>query len=268
MEFRTVQGSSVKMLVEVLKELTNDVNVFFDKTGVRIVSFDLSHVALFHAFMEAEKIEEYRCNKQYTVGISLVNFFKLIKNVCVNDELELRLKEENLDVMEITILNRAKNTRWFYEMKLMDIDDDLIEIPEKDYMTCITMVSSEFQKICRDLSIISDKVRLQCRGGEITLSCTGDIGNCQLDIGKEHPEVTVNIAGDKEIDECFSVRYMCTFSKASGLCNSVDIFIMPEYPMIVKYKIGDLGTLMFALAPQVGEGADDENAPMDESSGE
>eukprot|EP00899_Mesostigma_viride_P023372 jgi/Mesvir1/4219/Mv22633-RA.1 len=99
MEFRTVQGSSIKLLVESLKELTNDVNVFFDQSGVRIVSFDMSHCALFHAFMDADKIEEYRCNKQYTVGISLVNLFKLIKNVSVNDEMELRLRDEALDVM-------------------------------------------------------------------------------------------------------------------------------------------------------------------------
>eukprot|EP00899_Mesostigma_viride_P009098 jgi/Mesvir1/1818/Mv21407-RA.1 len=135
MEFRTVQGSSIKLLVESLKELTNDVNVFFDQSGVRIVSFDMSHCALFHAFMDADKIEEYRCNKQYTVGISLVNLFKLIKNVSVNDEMELRLRDEALDVMDITITNRVKNTKWSYTMKLMDIDEDLIEIPEKEYMT-------------------------------------------------------------------------------------------------------------------------------------
>eukprot|EP00899_Mesostigma_viride_P011564 jgi/Mesvir1/20408/Mv12312-RA.1 len=128
--------------------------------GVRIVSFDLAHCALFHAFLEASKIEEYKCNKQYTIGISLVNLFKLLKNVTVNDELELRLDDANLDVLQITILNRVKNTRWTYEMKLMDIDEEMIEIPEKEYMTCITMVSSEFQKICRDISIVADKAEL------------------------------------------------------------------------------------------------------------
>eukprot|EP00899_Mesostigma_viride_P025639 jgi/Mesvir1/625/Mv22173-RA.1 len=250
MEFRTVQGSSIKMLVEVLKELTNDVNFFFDQKGVRIVSFDLAHCALFHAFLEASKIEEYKCNKQYTIGISLVNLFKLLKNVTVNDELELRLDDANLDVLQITILNRVKNTRWTYEMKLMDIDEEMIEIPEKEYMTCITMVSSEFQKICRDISIVADKVRIECGGDNIVLSGSGDIGNCQLEIGKNHPEMTLNAVNGDRIDETYSVRYLCTFSKASGLCNTVDIFIMPEYPMIVKYKIGDLGSLMFALAPQ------------------
>eukprot|EP00899_Mesostigma_viride_P000433 jgi/Mesvir1/10390/Mv10588-RA.1 len=263
MEFRTVQGSSIKLLVESLKELTNDVNVFFDQSGVRIVSFDMSHCALFHAFMDADKIEEYRCNKQYTVGISLVNLFKLIKNVSVNDEMELRLRDEALDVMDITITNRVKNTKWSYTMKLMDIDEDLIEIPEKEYMTCITMVSSEFQKICRDLAIVSDRVRFQCAGDNITLSCEGDIGNCTLEIGKEHPDMKVVIGEKENIDEHFSLRYLCTFSKAAGLCNSVDIFIMPQYPMIVKYKIGDLGTLMFVLAPQV-DGADNQESATEE----
>eukprot|EP00899_Mesostigma_viride_P027345 jgi/Mesvir1/7796/Mv11739-RA.1 len=261
MEFRTVQGASVKVLVEVLKELTNDVNIYFTKRGLRIVSFDLSHCALFHAFMEAEHIEEYRCNKEYTIGVSLVNFFKLIKNVSVNDELELKLSDENLDVLHITILNRAKNTRWSYEMKLMDIDEEMIEIPEKEYMTCITMVSTEFQKMCRDLAVVADRVRFRCNGDNIVLSGSGDIGTCQLEIGKDHPDMKVNIAKGGDVDECFSVRYLCTFSKAAGLCNSVDIFIMPEYPMIIKYKIGDLGTLMFALAPLVEDTEEEAEEP-------
>eukprot|EP00899_Mesostigma_viride_P017335 jgi/Mesvir1/25602/Mv01830-RA.1 len=235
MEFRTVQGSSIKMLVEVLKELTNDVNFFFDQKGVRIVSFDLAHCALFHAFLEASKIEEYKCNKQYTI------------------DHDSQPREEH---------------PWTYEMKLMDIDEEMIEIPEKEYMTCITMVSSEFQKICRDISIVADKVRIECGGDNIVLSGSGDIGNCQLEIGKNHPEMTLNAVNGDRIDETYSVRYLCTFSKASGLCNTVDIFIMPEYPMIVKYKIGDLGSLMFALAPQVGEETEEgegEREAMDEN---
>eukprot|EP00899_Mesostigma_viride_P000935 jgi/Mesvir1/10842/Mv03546-RA.1 len=251
MEFRTVQGSSIKLLVEALKELSNDVNIRFDAEGVHITAMDGCHVALFHVHLEAGKIEEYTCAQSFTVGVSLLNLYKLLKNVSTNDELELKLSKENTDVMEINITNKVKKTRWCYSMKLLDIDESSLEVPEKEYMTVITMVSTEFQKICRDLSVVSETVTIRCTGREITMSCSGDIGDCCLEIGEEFPEMSVDVGEDASICEQFSLRYLCTFSKASGLCNSVQLYMSHEYPIIVKYKVGDLGVLLFALAPKM-----------------
>eukprot|EP00899_Mesostigma_viride_P009131 jgi/Mesvir1/18219/Mv09498-RA.1 len=258
MEFRTVQGSSIKLLVEALKELTNDVNVRFDPTGVHITAMDGCHCALFHVNLQASKIEEYSCSQNFTVGVSLLNLYKLLKNVSSNDELELRLDAAKQEVMEINIVNKVKNTKWSYSMKLLDIDENTLEIPEKEYSVCITMVSSEFQKICRDLSVVADTVNMKCEGRHITMSCSGDIGDCHLEIGEEFPEMEVDVKDEKEvIDEVYSLRYLCTFSKSAGLCNSVQLFLSHDYPIIVKYKVGDLGVLMFALAPKIDMSTDD-----------
>ena len=44
----TVQSGAIRTLVEVLKEVLNDVNIVFDETGARITAMDASHVALIH----------------------------------------------------------------------------------------------------------------------------------------------------------------------------------------------------------------------------
>ena len=43
-----------------------------------------------------------------------------------------------------------------FEMKLMDIDSEHLGIPETEYEAIIRMPSSEFARICRDLSSIGD----------------------------------------------------------------------------------------------------------------
>ena len=43
-----------------------------------------------------------------------------------------------------------------YELKLMDIDQEHLSIPETDYDATIVMSSAEFQRICRDLMVISE----------------------------------------------------------------------------------------------------------------
>ena len=43
-----------------------------------------------------------------------------------------------------------------FEMKLMDIDSEHLGIPETEYQAIVRMPSSEFARICKDLSSIGD----------------------------------------------------------------------------------------------------------------
>jgi len=43
-----------------------------------------------------------------------------------------------------------------FELKLMDIDSESLGIPDTDYKAVVRMPSSEFQRICRDLTTIGD----------------------------------------------------------------------------------------------------------------
>lgn len=43
-----------------------------------------------------------------------------------------------------------------FEMKLMDIDSEHLGIPDAEYQAIVRMPSSEFARICKDLSSIGD----------------------------------------------------------------------------------------------------------------
>lgn len=45
----------------------------------------------------------------------------------------------------------------------MDIDSDTLGIPDTDYDARVTMPSSEFARIVRDLSTLGESVRLEVR---------------------------------------------------------------------------------------------------------
>src|ERR1700735_3411063 len=48
-----------------------------------------------------------------------------------------------------------------YDMKLMDIDSDTLGIPETEYDARVTMASSKFTRIVRDLSQRGESVRIE-----------------------------------------------------------------------------------------------------------
>jgi proliferating cell nuclear antigen len=43
-----------------------------------------------------------------------------------------------------------------FDLKLMDIDGEHLGIPETDYDVAVNMPSAEFQRICRDLSVLGE----------------------------------------------------------------------------------------------------------------
>lgn len=54
-----------------------------------------------------------------------------------------------------------------------------------------------------------------------------------------------------EISQQYSISSLQLFTKATPMCKNVEIFISDDFPLIVQYLIGDLGTLRFLLASRI-----------------
>ena len=49
------------------------------------------------------------------------------------------------------------------------------------------------------------------------------------------------------------------FTKASTLSQSVCLYLSLEFPLMVEYKLTNLGAIRFYLAPRISENDNDEN---------
>jgi proliferating cell nuclear antigen len=121
------------------------------------------------------------------------------------------------------------------------------------------MPSSEFSRICRELYAINETVNIEVDknyikfyvnneniGGGFTLeSNDSDIADLQCKI---ETDSVVNLA--------FALRYLNMFTKASSIGQQVNLFLSKEIPLMVQYKLAELGVLKFYLAPRI---SDDEN---------
>lgn len=67
-----------------------------------------------------------------------------------------------------------------FELKLMDISSENLGIPETEYAASVRMSSSEFQRICKDLSSIGDTVEMSVTKDGIKFSTSGDIGSASV----------------------------------------------------------------------------------------
>ena len=84
MKLVTIQSTAVKSVFEVLKEILNDVNVYFTPQGVSIVTLDTARTSLVDLNLSADNFEEYECSEPVIAGINIANTFKLLKSITLS----------------------------------------------------------------------------------------------------------------------------------------------------------------------------------------
>ena len=106
------------------------------------------------------------------------------------------------------------------------------------------MSSSEFSRICRELYAINETVNIEADKNYIKFYVNNETigGGFTL------------LSNDSENAD---LRYLNMFTKASSIGQQVNLFLSKEFPLMVQYKLAELGVLKFYLAPRISD--NDEN---------
>jgi len=249
---KTVQSQSIKILVESLKEVLTDINLFFDSNGFKIMTMDNARVALVYVRLLKDNFEEYYCSSKQMCGINMIYFFKLLKTVGNNDVLTLFIRKNNMNELGIRIENKEKNTITESYLKMLDISEEKLEIPDIAYDSVISMPSVDLQKYCRDLSVISNQVLISSTESKFILESNGDFATQKIIIGEAQNGLIFS-KKNQNVSETFDLKYLNSFTKSTNLCSTVEIFLKENYPLVIEYNVANLGKLQFCLAPKIKE---------------
>ena len=245
MKLVTIQASAFKSTFEVLKDILNDVNIYFRPDGMYVVTLDTARTSLVDMYLAADNFEEYHCeHEEIIAGINISNTFKLLKTITNNDVLQIEIKSK--EYMNIEIISETKRTNTKFQLKLLDINESRIEVPDVEMTTVTTLPSADFQRLCRDMSNIGTDIEIKRDGNEIRLKCEGDFANQETSI--ECPDESPVMSG------LYSLKYLNIFTKATSMCASVQIIQETGNRfLILKYNVANLGELKFYLATKVSE---------------
>ncbi len=145
-------------VVDAIKDLVQDCNFDCNDSGIALQAMDNSHVALVSMILKAESFSPFRCDRNLALGINLTSLTKVLRAAQNEDILTLKA-EDAPDVVNLVFESSETDRLSEYDIKLMDIDQEHLGIPDTDYAATIEMPSSEFQRICRDLIAMSESGR-------------------------------------------------------------------------------------------------------------
>jgi proliferating cell nuclear antigen len=243
-----------------IKDLLVDTTMSFSKDGIKLVALDNTHVVMIHLKLDAKRFEEFYCDTPVSIGVNLANFQKLLKTVNTSDTLTLFLEHNDRNRLGIRVENEEKHTKTEFKMNLLDLDSSNFDIPPLSFNSCIMLPSAYFQKIIRDMASISEKVELKNVGKQFSLTCCGDF--CSQETILKDTDQGAGIGDDPLGDDSmtggdgdgvivqgmFSLRYLVLFTKCSALCQTVELFMKSDFPLIVNYNLA-LGSLKLCLSP-------------------
>ncbi|KAJ3056741.1 hypothetical protein HK097_004602 [Rhizophlyctis rosea] len=257
LEARMTQAATLKKLLDAIKELVTDANFDCNDAGINLQAMDNSHVALVAFLLRAQGFEHYRCDRNHSLGISLASLTKILK--CAgNDDVVTLKSEEDGDLLSLVFESPNQDRVSEYDLKLMDIDSEHLGIPETEYDAVVKLSSSEFQRICRDLSVLSESVIIDCSKDGIKFSASGDIGSGSVKLKQgasvdDNADTSTTIELKQAVTLTFSLKYLSNFTKATPLSDTVTLSMSGEVPLLVEYKVSDVGYIRYYLAPKIGD---------------
>lgn len=250
LEIRTAQASTFRSLIEGQKEFLVDVNWQVDTTGIRVFATDEREQTFCHLKLYAERFEFFYIANNMTLGINMLSLFRLVKTIGNQDTLTLFVDKTDINRLGIRIESVEKNKVTTYRLKLMDVDSQSVVLPPTRFPYAITMPSGDFQKLCRDLSQVGDTVRIKSQGNELIFICRGDSAEQETVIGETDGGLSITKREDPGsiIQDEYDLKYLQMFTKCTSLSNSVEIYMKKDFPLLIRYTVGNLGEIKLCLA--------------------
>ncbi|KAF8742327.1 hypothetical protein AX14_005195 [Amanita brunnescens Koide BX004] len=179
LEAKLGEAGLLKKVLDAVKELVTDANFECNEEGIHLQAMDNSHVALVAVLLHTNGFVSYRCDRPLPLGVNLGSLSKVLK--CAKDDDICTLKALD-DADTLNLIYEAKHSDRVaeYDMKLMDIDIDALGIPDTEYDARITMPSTEFARIVRDLSSLGESVRIDVSKEGVRFTCDGEAANANV----------------------------------------------------------------------------------------
>jgi proliferating cell nuclear antigen len=256
---QTFQGSIVRTLFEVLKDVIYESLLLISPERIKITTMDSSKSSLVYMNLKASSFEAYHCNEEFKVGVSMLSLFKLIKSISSKtDIVTFFLHKDRPYELGIGIHNEYHKSSTVFSLKMLDLNHLNINIPSFEYDKIVTLPSTTLQKLCRDMMNLSSFVLIESSPNKLTLSVQGDFASQSTTFQQEEEEGEEDEKQQTEesFNGLFSLKFLNLFGRSSSLSPNVTMYLKKSHPMVLSYEIGSLGELKFLLTPQLDDDDD------------
>jgi proliferating cell nuclear antigen len=274
MRFSIENQDKINKFVTIFKNakmICKEVNISVKPTGLYVQGMDSAHVAIFELYLMSGWFTSFECKTDVVMGV----YCEVIGNIlnCLADGQILKWSYMHDSSEELLIYFENCGMDKMFEVKLMDIDEEQLAIPDMEYDVDLKLNSIGFEKIMNQLNMFGETLEIECgKDDTIYMRTDGDAGKMQVRM-KEDDIIEYAYDDEVELTIRFSLKYLAMFSKFSKLNSACSLHMSRNQPIKMMYALDSwmeddeendnktLNYFRFYLAPEMDE--NDDNSDSD-----
>jgi len=237
-----IKSEYLKQLLEIIRNLTNEVKFTVSDSGLKIKAVDTAHVAMVDLTLKSEGFEEFKAD-EVELGIDLEKLNDVLKLARADDMISL----EHDDDKNRLITKVGNITR---RMSLLDasvLTDP--KVPNLNLPVKIKLKAHELLQGIRASEPISDHISLIASPDGFELASQGDTDSVSLKLPKDMIE---ELECKEVVKSLFALDYFSKMIKAVGPQESVMMNLGSDYPVKLEFNYADQkGSAIYLLAPRI-----------------
>jgi len=243
---QTSEGYTIKVLIDLLQNNIKTACLLVNEEGIKLTMFDSHRRVCFSFNLDAENFQIYKfkpVNSLY-LGLNLSHFYKMIKSIKKKDSIILFISSESPKDLGIKVIPKENNRITTSYIKIQNIQNLDVTVPT-DYKNPIIVPSNEYQKMCKDMSVISQEVIVRAK--KYSIRFFGDAGSVysrEVSFGEVDTDSDEEDDDDnEEYEDEFNTEQLARIVKIAGLGNNIQLFVKKDLPMMFRTNIGGLGKI-------------------------
>jgi proliferating cell nuclear antigen PCNA len=244
-------------LFQHIKLFTEHINVNFKTDSLFIQAMDRSHVSIFEIHLPKSWFDVYTIEPPngITLGINTTLIYRVLHSRDKGQRICIKYDETNDDKLQLH-MNSESNVNFdkHFEVPLIDIDLEMMDIPAIEYHAEFSLQSLSFSTLIDQLKMFGDTLQIKCSEEKIQLfSESMESGKMIVDIPIDDL-TSFAIEENKELNISFSLIHLHNICLYSKITKEVDVFLNTDYPILIRYLLDDEDAkLLFYLAPKSDE---------------
>jgi hypothetical protein len=266
LKYQTTLGERLRKVLEVISPILVDGNLTFSKDGLRIRGMTNNVMVNLHLPPSgAESIENW--GEDISIGLDFKSLCGWMKAVTKGDIISFSVTKEVLESSNPTLVYKHWNDRKNHEVLLPILDIEEFKAPVQDtkYDSVLAMPSLELDNYLKLHGLRGDRVRLQTIDDSQSLA-NGMLYLVMHSIGSTPAETTQACRRPSYIpkeykvghracpkQETFNIKTLRSISKAYVVSDTVNVFVGMDKPLMLSYRLGQMGSVEFRVTPMPEE---------------
>lgn len=237
-----------KNTIQALSTMIDEATFVFSPKGVRMRAMDPSRIAMVDFEMPNTSFEEYVCETEAKVGVNLSNLNRLVRRASPDEKLELVL-DPSEGKFKVEFKGRVARS---FSIPLLDLGYEELPIPRVQFNVEAKLLSDVVEEALKDAELISDHVKIQASGKELTFQAFSDKGESMTSFTKEGGALLeLNVKEDSKA--VYSLAYLTDMLKATAASDVMELRFSTNMPLTLIFSLSGGGRIQYWLAPRLEE---------------